>query len=231
MCNICIWVWTSYWFLDIDMLVDVGTISEVKIYIHAENVYISESELNTNSRHWHVGWYHCFAKHPVSFHDGRTKERQQVLHCSLSGNKAYVGEHPQVLLTFPVASSVISGSEFFNHAAIAWEKRESWSKSTFIRNGVQTQDTGLWSNYELNFDQKSSLKPDQIMQYGSEQGNDVQQSMKYLCFCGDDYSEIKLFLCGFGSFSPLGLVRQLMFESGPLLIPGRHSRGIRSIGS
>jgi len=44
--------------------------------------------------------------------------------------------------------------------------------------------------------------------------------MKYLCFRGDDYSEIKLFLCGFGSFSPLGLVRRLMFESGPLLIPG-----------
>jgi hypothetical protein len=43
--------------------------------------------------------------------------------------------------------------------------------------------------------------------------------MKYLCFFGDDYSEIKLFLCGFGSFSPLGLVQQLMFESGPLLIP------------
>jgi hypothetical protein len=102
MCNICIWVWTSYWFLDIDMLVDVSTISEMKIYIHAENVYISESELNTNSRHWHVGWYHCFAKHRVSFHDGRTKERQRALHCSLSGNKAFVGEHPQVLLTFPV---------------------------------------------------------------------------------------------------------------------------------
>jgi hypothetical protein len=57
------------------------------------------------------------------------------------------------------------------------------------------------------------------MQYGSEYGNDVRQSMKYLCFCGDYYSEIKLFLCGFGSFSPLGLVQQLMFESGPLLIP------------
>jgi hypothetical protein len=120
-------------------------------YIHAENVYISESELNTNSGHWHVGWYHCFAKHPVSFHDGRTKEQQQVLHCSLSGNKAYVGEHPQVLLTFPVASSVISGSEFFNHAAIAWEKRESWSKSTFIRkeSKLKTLDSDPIMNWTL----------------------------------------------------------------------------------
>jgi hypothetical protein len=48
--------------------------------------------------------------------------------------------------------------------------RKTWilKQVNFHQKGVQTQDTGLWSNYELNFDQKSSLKPDQIMQYGSE---------------------------------------------------------------
>ena len=105
------------------MLVDVALFLKWR-YIHAENVYRSELELNTNSRHWHVGWYRCFAKHPVSFHDGRTKERQQVLHCSLSGNKAYVGEHPQVLLDFSCCQ--FGNFRFWVSQSCCYSMRKTW---------------------------------------------------------------------------------------------------------